>query len=71
MKTLNKAAALVLLLIASNQVYCAGKILPYPIYQNKMDNGLNVVTVPLDSPGLAAFYIITRVQLLFLKQSTK
>jgi zinc protease len=36
-------------------------ILPYPIYQHKLDNGLNVVTVPFDSPGLAAFYIITRV----------
>ena len=37
------------------------KILPYPIYQTKMANGLNVVTVPYDSPGLAAFYIIMRV----------
>ncbi|WP_416306273.1 M16 family metallopeptidase [Neptunicella sp. SCSIO 80796] len=39
----------------------SGNILPYPIYQHKMANGLNVVTVPFDSPGLAAFYIITRV----------
>jgi zinc protease len=37
------------------------KILQYPIYQHRLDNGLNVVTVPFDSPGLAAFYIITRV----------
>ncbi len=37
------------------------KILPYPIYQHQLDNGLNVVTVPFDSPGLAAFYIVTRV----------
>jgi zinc protease len=37
------------------------KILPYPITQTKMANGLNVVTVPYDSPGLAAFYIIMRV----------
>jgi zinc protease len=37
------------------------KILPYPIYQHKLDNGLNVVTVPFDSPGLAAFYIVVRV----------
>ncbi len=37
------------------------KILPYPIYQNKMPNGLNVVTIPYDSPGLAAFYIVMRV----------
>ena len=26
-----------------------------------MDNGLNVVTVPFDSPGLAAFFIVVRV----------
>jgi zinc protease len=37
------------------------KILPYPIHQQKLANGLNVVTVPFDSPGLAAFYIVVRV----------
>ncbi len=36
------------------------KILPYTIYQHKLDNGLNVVTVPYDSPGLAAFYVVIR-----------
>jgi zinc protease len=38
-----------------------GKILPYPISQTKLDNGLNVVSVKFDSPGLAAFYIVVRV----------
>jgi zinc protease len=37
------------------------KILPYPILQYKMENGLNVVTVPYESPGIAAFYIVVRV----------
>lgn len=37
------------------------KILPYPIYQKKLDNGLNVVTVPYDSKGVASFYIVVRV----------
>ena len=37
------------------------KILPYPISQYKLANGLNVVTVPFDSSGLAAFYIVVRV----------
>jgi zinc protease len=37
-----------------------GKILPYPIYQKKLSNGLNVVTVRYDSPGLVAFYIVVR-----------
>ncbi|MEO8399300.1 MAG: pitrilysin family protein, partial [Ignavibacteriaceae bacterium] len=37
------------------------KILPYPIEQTKLDNGLNVVSVKFDSPDLAAFYIVVRV----------
>jgi zinc protease len=36
------------------------KILPYPIHQKKLNNGLNVVTVPYNSPGLAAFYLVVR-----------
>lgn len=36
------------------------KILPFPIQQKKLANGLNVVTVPFNSPGLAAFYIVVR-----------
>ncbi len=36
------------------------KIIPYPMYQRKLPNGLNVVTVPFSSPGLAAFYIVVR-----------
>lgn len=39
----------------------SGKILPFEIHQLKMDNGMNVVTVPFDSPGIAAFYIVVRV----------
>ncbi len=37
------------------------KILPYPIHQHKLDNGLQVVTVQFDSPGLASFHIVVRV----------
>ena len=37
------------------------RILPYPIHQDKLENGLNVVTIPFDSPGIAAFYIVVRV----------
>jgi zinc protease len=36
------------------------EILPYPIVQHNMPNGLKVVTVPYESPGIAAFYIIVR-----------
>lgn len=36
------------------------KIFPYQILQQKLSNGLNVVTVPYQSPGIAAFYIVVR-----------
>ncbi len=36
-------------------------ILPYTIYQKQLSNGVNVVTVPFGSPGIAAFYIVMRV----------
>lgn len=36
------------------------KILPFPILQKKLPNGLNIVTVPFNSPGLAAMYIVVR-----------
>jgi zinc protease len=66
MKTHIKSAGLRLLLVMVGlavipSAMALGKILPYPIHQHKLDNGLNVVTVPFDSPGLAAFHIVTRV----------
>lgn len=62
----------IFLLIISGMLLCTlgeeaiaqqtkGEIFPYPIKQTTFQNGLNVVTVPYDSPGLAAFYIVVRV----------
>lgn len=45
----------------AGQPESASNILPYPILQKKLANGVNVITVPYDSPGLAAFYIVMRV----------
>lgn len=44
----------------STGVFAQDKILPYPIHQHKLDNGLNIVTVQFDSPGISAFYIVVR-----------
>jgi zinc protease len=33
---------------------------PYPIEQNQLPNGLKVVTVPYDSPGLASVFLVVR-----------
>jgi zinc protease len=35
-------------------------VFPYAIEQKKLPNGLNVVTVPFESPGIAAFFIVVR-----------
>jgi zinc protease len=48
------------MLLASSPDTDSG-ILPYPIEQNRLNNGLNVVTVNYPSPGIAAFYIVVRV----------
>jgi len=61
MKIFSRTAILTLTLCISASTFAADKILPYPIYQHRLDNGLNVVTVPFDSPGLASFHIVTRV----------
>lgn len=72
MKTLIKTFALALVFLLSGNGFSdepaeaqlasqTNKILPYPIFQHRLDNGLNVVTVPFDSPGLVSFHIITRV----------
>jgi zinc protease len=62
---MKKIRTLILVLLASSALVqaqnAATNILPYPIQQKKMPNGLNVVTIPYDSPGLAAFYIVVRV----------
>jgi zinc protease len=33
---------------------------PYPIVETRLDNGLTVVAVPLDTPGLVAHYVAVR-----------
>jgi zinc protease len=33
---------------------------PYPIHESVLDNGLKVVVVPMDSPGIMAHYVVVR-----------
>jgi zinc protease len=54
-------SSILLIAFAVSAGSSSGKILPYPIFQHQLDNGLNVVTVPFDSPGIASFYIVVRV----------
>ena len=53
--------AVSLLAACSEKKTAESKILPYPIHQKELPNGLKVVTVEYDSPGIAAFYAVVRV----------
>ncbi len=62
MKQLSFKISLILLSCLFSTTASGGdKILPYPINQHQLENGLNVVTVQYDSPGLAAFQIVVQV----------
>ena len=36
------------------------KIFPYPMNQVTLDNGLKIVSIPFDSPGIVAYYTVVR-----------
>jgi zinc protease len=60
--TRSRIVALVvpLLLLTSTRMVSAMDIFPYPVHTRTLDNGLKVVMVPFDSPGIVAYYSITR-----------
>ncbi len=37
------------------------QVFNYPTYQSVLENGLKVITVPFDSPGIVSYYTIVRV----------
>jgi zinc protease len=37
-----------------------GDIFPYKTHEATLDNGLRVVTIPYDSPGIVAYYLVVR-----------
>jgi zinc protease len=38
----------------------AEKVFPFPIRQTTLDNGLTVLSVPFDAPGIVAYYTVVR-----------
>src|SRR3954463_2173952 len=36
------------------------KVFPFPIRRTTLDNGLSVLSVPFDSPGIIAYYTVVR-----------
>lgn len=37
-----------------------GKVFPHPIQQTMLENGLKVISIPFDSPGIVAYYTVVR-----------
>src|SRR6266446_3500498 len=38
----------------------AEQVFPFPVRQSTLDNGLQVLSVPFDSPGIIAYYTVVR-----------
>ncbi len=49
-----------LVMAAEKPGRATGPIFPYPIHKTVLDNGLTVLSVPFDSPGIIAYYTIVR-----------
>ncbi|MGB9695815.1 MAG: M16 family metallopeptidase [Ignavibacteria bacterium] len=61
MKKLIILLPLISILLCQSPSIAQGSFVPFIIHQTQLQNGLNVVTVPHDSPGIVAFYIVVRV----------
>jgi len=44
----------------SDDVKSTAKVFPYPIHQTVLDNGLKIISIPFDSPGIIAYYTLVR-----------
>jgi len=49
-----------LILATAGSAIPAGKVFPYTYEVKKLDNGLTVILIPMESPGLVAYYSIVR-----------
>ena len=38
----------------------SGKVFSYPIRQTVLDNGLKIISIPFDSPGIISYYTVVR-----------
>ncbi|MFP5289143.1 MAG: insulinase family protein, partial [Thermoanaerobaculia bacterium] len=54
------ALAALMTLSAAASAQSAGDIFPYKVHETTLDNGLQVVVIPYDSPGTVAYYTVVR-----------
>jgi zinc protease len=60
MKQLTFGILLVLFVAAIAHTVMAESIIPYKYHTEKLPNGLTVIVIPVESPGLAAYYSVVR-----------
>lgn len=58
-------AALFLLILGARSAWGetpkgGSKVFPYPVHETVLENGLKVIAVPFDSPGLVAYWTVVR-----------
>src|ERR1044071_6379128 len=49
-----------LLIAAAAHAAPQGDIFPFKVHESQLDNGLRIVTIPYDSPGTIAYYLVVR-----------
>ena len=45
---------------AADKPASTGDVFPYKVHESRLDNGLDVVVIPYDSPGIVAYYLVVR-----------
>jgi len=55
-----KKSIVLLMLLISNLAISQNKIFPFKINKVVLENGLTVLSVPFDSPGIIAYYTVVR-----------
>jgi len=53
--------ALVTGIMGGESLASDSQVFNYPTYQSVLENGLKVITVPFDSPGIVSYYTVVRV----------
>jgi zinc protease len=52
---------LAIIVVTQNESRCGeSRVFPYPIHQVMLENGLKIVSIPFDSPGIIAYYTVVR-----------
>jgi zinc protease len=54
------AAGLFMLLLGAGAASSAGSVFPYAYQKEALPNGLTVIIIPMESPGLVAYYSVVR-----------